>query len=146
MDKRSAVFIFILAIMSAVSGYMMSSMSWIGRIGMTMFHKEYSFLKVWWQGALLVFGIWLIIFAGHSIVKKRVSKASALAANLISLIMAIGGLYFTYSDFRNDFSHGIMGEPFHVGFYLFWLGWIGISLFFLAQKSSRELIVSGKTA
>lgn len=145
MNKRSAVFIFILAIMSAITGYMMSSMSWVGRIGMSIFYKEYSFLKVWWQGALLVFAVWLIIFAAHTMVKSRVSKASALAGNLISLIIAIGGLYFTYSDFRNDFSHGLMGEPFHIGFYLFWLGWISISLFFLAQKDSRELIISGKT-
>ncbi len=145
MNKKSAIFISILAIMSAITGYMMSSMSWVGRIGMSVFYKEYSFLKVWWKGAILVFAVWLIIFIAHSIVKKRVSKASALAGNLVSLIIAIGGLYFTYSDFRNDFSHGLMGEPFHIGFYLFWLGWISISLFFLAEKSSRDLIVSGKT-
>lgn len=144
MNKRSAIFVSILAIMSVLTGYMMSSMSWIGRIGMSMFYREYTFLKVWWKGALLVFAVWLIIFAAHSIVQKRVSKASALAGNLISLIIAIGGLYFTYSDFRNDFSHGLMGEPFHIGFYLFWLGWISISMFFLSQKSSRELIASGK--
>lgn len=144
MNKRSVLFIAILAVMSVITGYMMSSISWIGRIGMSIFYKEYGFLKVWWQAAIVVFFVWLIIFAAHSMIKKRVSKASALAGNLISMIVAIGGLYFTYSDFRNDFSHGLMGEPFHIGFYLFWLGWISISLYFLAEKSSRELIVSGK--
>lgn len=132
--------------MSALSGYMMSKISLVGRLGINMFHKEYKFLKVWWQGAIAVFAIWLIIYIIHSIIKRRVSKASALAANLISLIIAIGGLYFTYSDFRQDFTHNIIGERSHIGFYLFWVGWIGISLFFLAQKSSRQLIVSGKTA
>jgi hypothetical protein len=109
-----------------------------------MFHREYNFLKDWWKGAILVFSIWLIIYIAHSIIKRRVSKASALAANLISLIVAIGGLYFTYSDFRHDFTHNWIGERSHIGFYLFWVGWMGISLFFLAQKSSRQLIVSGK--
>lgn len=131
--------------MSALSGHMMSKISLVGRLGINMFHKEYKFLKVWWQGAIAVFAIWLIIYIIHSIIKKRVSNASALAANLISLIVAIGGLYFTYCDFRNDFTHNIIGERSHIGFYLFWIGWIGISLFFLAQKSSRQLIVSGKT-
>jgi len=145
MAKRNTIFISLLAVMSMITGYMLSLITVAGRIGMNMFYKEYNFLKVWWQGALLVFIIWLVIFIAHSIIQRKVSKASALAANLISLIVAIGGLYFTYSDFRQDFSHRLMGERFHIGFYLFWLGWMGISLYFLAQKSSRDLIVSGKT-
>ena len=144
MGKRNAIVILIMAAMSMLTGYMMSKISLVGRFGINMFHREYQFLKVWWQGALLVFTVWLIIFITHSILNRRVSKASALAANLISLIVAIGGLYFTYSDFRHDFTHNLIGERSHIGFYLFWIGWMGISLFFLAQKSSRQLIVSGK--
>jgi hypothetical protein len=144
MSKKNGLFILLLAALSTITGYMLSLITLAGRIGMNVFYKEYNFLKVWWQGAILVFVVWMLIFTAHYLIQKKRSKASALAANLVSMIVAIGGLYFTYTDFRNDFSHRLMGERFHIGFYLFWLVWIGISLFFLTQKSSRQLIVSGK--
>ncbi|MBL7717586.1 MAG: hypothetical protein JNL72_02020 [Flavipsychrobacter sp.] len=146
MSKKNIVFIVVLAALAALAGYLISEMPWYGRWGMSIFYKEYNFLKVWWKGAAVIYTVWLLIFAGHAIVKAKTSKASALAANLISMIFSIGGLYFTYMDFQHDTTHHIMGENFHVGFYLFWLGWMGISLYFLGQKSSRQLIVSGKTA
>lgn len=146
MSKKNIVFVLILAALAALAGYLISEMPWYGRWGMSIFYKEYNFLKVWWKGAIAIYAVWLIIFSAHSIVKQKASKASALAANLISMIVAIGGLYFTYMDFHNDTTHRIMGENFHVGFYIFWLGWIGISLFFLGQKSSRQLIVTGKAS
>ena len=145
MPKRNISFIALLAALSVVAGALLSQITFVGRVGMNMFYSQYNFLKIWWQGAILVFIIWLLVFVAHSLIQGRVSKASALAANLISLMLAIGGLYFTYSDFRHDLSHRLMGERFHIGAYLFWLGWIGISIFFLAQKISRKLIVSGKT-
>jgi hypothetical protein len=144
MLKRNAVFVGIMALLAAITGFMMSRMTTVGRWGLSIFYKEYGFLKIWWQAALLVFAIWMIIYAAHRLVQQKVSKASALAVNLISLMFGIAGLYFTYLDFRNDFSHRLMGERFHIGFYLFWLGWMSISIYFLAQKSSRQLIVTGK--
>jgi hypothetical protein len=144
MTRRNVSFISLLAVLSLITGYMLSHISFAGRVGMSLFYKEYNFLKVWWQGALLVFAIWLVLFAAHHLIQAKVSKASSLAANLIALMIAIAGLFFTYSDFRNDFSHRLMGERFHIGAYLFWLGWISISLYFLLRKKTIELIVSGK--
>ena len=53
--------IFLLAILSTVSGYLLSKASLVGRIGINLFYKEYKFLKVWWQGALVVFIVLLIL-------------------------------------------------------------------------------------
>jgi hypothetical protein len=144
MQKRHLSFIGLLAALSVITGVMLSSITFVGRVGMNMFYKQYNFLKIWWQGSLLVFAIWMLVFFAHYFMQKRISKASFLAGNLISLMVSIGGLYFTYCDFRNDFSHRLMGERFHIGAYLFWLGWIGISIFYLAQKSSRQLLATGK--
>jgi hypothetical protein len=50
------------------------------------------------------------------------------------LIVAIVGLYFTYRDFQYYYAHRWLKEKFHLGGYLFWIGWIGISLFFLFSR------------
>ena len=144
MTKRNISFITILAILSVITGYLLSDVSFVGRLGMNIFYEEYTFLKTWWKGTLLVFSVWLLLFGGHYFLQLKASKASSLAGNLVALMLALAGLYFTYLDFRQDFSHRLMGEPFHIGAYLFWGGWISISLFFLLTKKNKELIVSGK--
>jgi hypothetical protein len=49
-------------------------------------------------------------------------------------------LYLTYNDFRQDLSHRLMGERFHIGAYLVWIGWMIISIYLLlTRKISRAL-------
>ena len=56
------------------------------------------------------------------------------------MLIAVAGLYFSYHDFRNTLSHKLLGEGFHLGVYLFWLGWIGISigLLFTAKLAAQD--------
>ena len=134
--KRTSFLIFILALLSAISGYLLSKASLIGKAGISMFYKEYQFLKVWWQGALLVFGVLLLLFLVQGLVQRKVAKGTANFIHIILILLALAGLYFTYNDFRHDISHRLLGERFHLGAYLFWVGWIIISMFYLARGTA----------
>jgi len=133
--RSNFLFIFFLAVLSVISGFLLSRMSWIGRVGINLMHKEYKFLKVWYKGAGVVFAVWIILFLVQSIVQKKLSLAGSRMVHIAAIIIAIAGLYITYKDFRTDFSHGLLKERFHLGAYLFWIGWMSISLFFLTKPT-----------
>jgi hypothetical protein len=62
------------------------------------------------------------------------SRSTAVILHILVLLIALAGLYFTYVDFREVLEHRLLGERFHLGAYLSWLGWIAISLFFLVKR------------
>ncbi len=132
--KRTSFLLFLLAALSAISGYLLSKASLVGKVGISMFYKEYQFLKVWWQGALVVFGVLLLLFLLQGAIQKKAARGTANFIHIVCILLALVGLYFTYNDFRHDLSHRLLGERFHLGAYLFWVGWMMVSLFFLAQK------------
>lgn len=134
--KRTIPFLLLLAGLSAVSGFLMSNMSWIGRIGINLIHKEYKFLKVWWQGALAVYVALLLLFVVQYIIQTHTHFVVGKLLHVLCFAAAIGGLYFTFSDFSNDITHRMLRDVFHVGAYLFWVGWMLISVFFLAIRRS----------
>ncbi len=136
--RRSASLTLFLAILSVVCGYMFSNASWIGKVGMSLFYKEYNFLKIWWQGALLVFAILMILYALQSLVQRRAPVSTARVVHIFALVAAIIGLYLTYDDFRHTTSHRWLGERFHIGGYLFWIGWMVISLYLLVSKQNSK--------
>lgn len=130
-----------------LAGYLLAGISFVGKAGISIMYSQYQFLKTWWKGALLVFIVWIILFAFQLIVRKRVSKRISKIVSVVLLIVAIAGLLFSYSDFNNTMSHRWLGTRFHLGVYLFWLGWIGVSAFVLLQREplviddSKEEIV-----
>lgn len=140
--KRYGSFILLLAILSGISGYMLSKSSWIGKVGISLFYQQYEFLKIWWQAGLVVFVLLMVIFALHAILKNKLSGSGGNIACIVLLLIAITGLYGTYHDFRHDFSHRMLGERFHIGAYLFWISWMLISLFFLFRKKGVNVIVA----
>ena len=127
--RRNIPFLLYLALLSALSGWLMSHMSWIGRVGVNLFHKEYKFLKVWYKGGAVVFGVLLFFFALQWLADRKLQRRLANGVQCIALILAIAGPWATYRDFRGDFTHSILKERFHLGAYLFWIGWISISIF-----------------
>lgn len=133
--RRTIPFILFLGILSAISGWLMSRMSWIGRVGINLFHKDYKFLKVWYQGAGLVFGVLLVLFIIQWLLNRKLLQPIARTVQLVALLAAICGLWVTYIDFRSDFSHNLLKERFHLGAYLFWIGWMSISIYLLAAAS-----------
>lgn len=133
--KRYTPLVVILALFSLASGYLMSRASWIGRVGMTFFYKEYNLLKIWWQGAVAVFLVFLFLLGIHSWLWRSLRGARARIAYLVLFLAAAGGAYLTYDDFHTDLSHRLLGHRFHYGFYLIWAGWLIISITFLFSRS-----------
>ena len=144
--KRISLLVVFLAALASLSGYLMSKASFIGRLGMTFVYKEYRFLKTWWKGALFVFIVWMIILIIQAILERKLSKQKATIVYVIFILLALVGLYFTYSDFQHTTSHRWLKEKFHIGAYLFWMGWIIISVFFMVQKRKEIPIVTEQPA
>ncbi len=140
--KKTILFLLLLAGLSALSGFLMSEMSWIGRVGINLMHKEYKFLKVWWQGAAVVYGVLLVLFGIQSVLHRAANIWVARLLHVVFLAGAVGGLYITNADFSDDFSHNLLKQRFHMGAYLFWGGWMLISLFFLAKKQKKAPLVT----
>lgn len=132
--KQISLLVIFLAALASLSGYLMSKASFIGRLGMTFVYKEYHFLKTWWKGALAVFAVWIILVIIHYFIERKLFKQKAIIVHIIFIFLALVGLYFTYSDFQDTTTHRWLKERFHLGAYLFWLGWIIISVYFMVQK------------
>jgi len=74
------------------------------------------------------------LFFVQTVFYKRGSVKTSKIIQTVLLAIAIAGIFFSYSDFRNTLSHRLLGERFHLGVYLFWLGWIAITIFLALQK------------
>ncbi len=129
MNKRDTITFLVLTFFSIIAGYLLSAISWVGRIGIGLFYHEYKFLKVWWKGALIVFVVWMIVWLVQSVLRKKLTSSARNLMHSIFLMIAIAGLYFSFSDFRHTISHRWLGERFHLGVYLFWIVWIGITIY-----------------
>ena len=129
MKRYAGLLVFIFSL-SLAAGYFLSKIPLVGRLAMHF--EEYAMyrpLKVWWKGALFVFVVLLVLLLVQHIMDKWLKHAKL--AHLLCLALAVGGLIYTYNDFRDDYSHRWMRERFHIGGYLLWIGWVAICLFFL---------------
>jgi hypothetical protein len=139
--KRKFKLVAFLLILSGIAGYLLSKASLVGRVGISLFYTQYKFLKVWWQGGLLIFVIWISLFFLQGLVQRKNAPSTSRLIQIGAIIAALAGLYFTYQDFRHNTSHRWLGERFHLGGYLFWIGWIIISVFYIIEKKKTNLPV-----
>ena len=136
MNKNLLSLNAILLPLAVIIGWTLSKATVIGKVGIHFLHREYSFLNSWWKGALLVWIVWLALEFIHYRIWKRSRPNINLAIQTSLIFLAIVGLYFTYLDFKT-FSHGLLGDRFHIGGYLFWIGWCIISLFFIRLRKDE---------
>jgi len=135
MPNRSIPLLLFLVFLSCISGYLMSKASLAGRIGISLFYKEYSFLKTWWQGALVVLAGLIVVFLLLRFFSRRGSISKKWIAPVAVILLALIGFYLTWQDFHQTRTHKMLGERFHIGAYLFWVGWIVTAIFFLPRKT-----------
>jgi len=126
----------ILVPLAVIAGWTLSKATIIGKVGIHFLHREYTFLTSWWKGALLVWSVWVVLEIIQYVVWKRYRRNINLAVQTTFIFLSVSGLYFTYLDFRT-FSHGLLGERFHIGGYLFWIGWCIISIFFIKLRNDE---------
>lgn len=144
--KRSIYLLALLALISITAGTLMAGATWIGRVGITFLHKDLNFLKIWWQGAIAVFLVYLLFMWIHSRITAKLSPIPAKLLHFLLLALAAAGLYLTWGDFHHTFSHRLMGRKFHLGFYLFWAGWMVICLYYMLLGKKPTIIAQDKTA
>ena len=132
--KKFLPLVLFLVVLSCISGYLMSKPSLIGRVGIDLFYKQYQFLKIWWQGAMLVFITWMILLSLQVFIQKKFTPVNSRIVLISFIILALVGLYFTWNDFHQTNTHRWLKERFHIGAYLFWLGWILTSVFLLLKN------------
>lgn len=133
------IFQFLLSIISAL---LLSQMSWLGRVGISLFQKDYAILKDPIQSAPTIFGIqFLVIVILHLFYVYSKRKLAKWICVLIFLL-AILGLLYTIYDFRETFSHRILKAKFHYGFYLIWIGMMisSVYYFILPKKSVLNIV------
>jgi hypothetical protein len=135
LKKPLAILITAQALLCLLSSYLISKISLIGKIGIAIFYKQYKFLRSGWKTFLFLFAIELLVIGIlYFLHRKRSTKVTVYTALGIT-IAALAGLWFTYDDFLHTYTHRLLKEKFHMGFYLFWIGMIGTCLFFLVQSA-----------
>jgi hypothetical protein len=126
----------ILIPLAIIAGWTLSKSTIVGKVGIHFLHREYAFLNSWWKGALFVWGVWVILEIIQYMVWKKKRRNINMTLQASFIFLAVLGLYYTYLDFRS-FSHGLLGERFHIGGYLFWIGWCIISIFFIRLRNDE---------
>ena len=75
------------ALLSLISGILISKMSFIGKIGISTMYREYTIFKTWWKTALLLLVIQLILITVLQLFKAKVSVSfSRLLAFLLIVL------------------------------------------------------------
>lgn len=135
--KGISTLIAIQALLSTISGVLLSQMSLIGKVGISVIYREYGLLKIWWKAAILLFVIQLTLLLVLWLVKKLLGRRLAFAAFLLFLLFGLVGAYFTYLDFTTT-THRMMKANFHAGVYLFWGTWSLVCIYFMAMPLKRQ--------
>lgn len=130
MKRNYLLLIFVLVFLAVLSGKLTAGMSFVGRLGIGFFYKQFSFLKTWWQTALIYFGSMILVGILLYLIDKLLDGRKRKLILLSLFLLSLAGLYFTYHDFRTNLTYRWLGERFHLGIYLYWIGWCIISLFF----------------
>lgn len=139
---KLSLLLFSQLLLSWLSTYLISKISLIGRMGIAVFYREYRLLRSGWKTFLLLFGIQLILIILLRIIQKKYSKKILLLIASVLLLLGMLGLFLAFSDFMHVYSHRLMKERFHLGFYLFWLQWMGTCIFFLIVNKKIEVNIT----
>jgi hypothetical protein len=143
MNKKLITLNAILIPLAVIIGWTLSKATIVGKVGIHLLHREYAFLNSWWKGALFVGSIWLVLEIIQYRIWNRYRRNINFAIQATFIFLAVLGLYFTYLDFRT-FSHGLLGDRFHIGGYLFWIGWCIISIFFIKLRDDETATKENK--
>ena len=134
--KRSTSLLLFHALLSVVSGILITQMSLLGRIGIHTMYRQFMVFRSWWKTALLLFAAQCLLLGLLWGVQKMANLSVAKKTAWLLLIVGIAGFGATYWDFSTTM-HKVMKAKFHVGFYLFWIGWWVSCLYFITIKNEK---------
>src|ERR1700761_4389959 len=120
--SRIALLIGCQAFLCWLEVYLISKISLIGKIGIAAFYHQYRILRSDWKTFLILFSLQVILIAVLLIIKTKTSRRILVLVTSILLLIGVMGLGVTFQDFMLVYSHRLLKERFHLGFYLFWVG------------------------
>lgn len=135
--KGLSTVIAVQALLSTISGVLLSQMSFFGKVGISVIYREYGIFKIWWKTALLLFAIQLTLLLVLWMTKRLLGRQLMFAVLLLFLLFGLVGAYFTYLDFTTT-SHRLMKMNFHIGVYLFWSTWVLVCIYFMAVPLKKR--------
>ena len=138
ITKRIAILVVCHLLFTSLQVYLISKISLIGRIGIAIAYKQYAFLRSPSKTYALLIGIQLLVIGLLWYFHKKFPRPKFVLAVAILVFVAVLGLYFTYNDFAHTYTHRLLKERFHLGFYLFWIAWIGSCVVFLTLPRNRS--------
>ncbi|WP_158961867.1 cytochrome d ubiquinol oxidase subunit II [Myroides fluvii] len=141
MGKNIFILILIQGLMAVLMAFMISKMSFMGRMGITFLYREYLVLKSPWKTAALIFCVQLFLLVILAFFKYFTPAKIANALAIFTIFVGLGAAYFTYLDFTTT-SHKYMKSNFHLGVYLFWVAWIFSAIFFLFLKKKKVTLTN----
>ena len=133
-----SILIFGQTLLCLLETYLVSKISFIGKVGIAIVHREYSLLRSGWKTFLLLFSIQVVIIITLYIIEKKYPKKIAFIVSSAILLLGLIGLYVTFQDFLHTYTHRLLKERFHAAFYLFWLSWTGTCLYFIVLLNKRK--------
>lgn len=141
MKRNYLLLFFILVCLSLLSGNLTAGVSLVGKIGISFFYKHFSFFQSWWQSSLVCLALMLVVGAILYFIDRSTNGLKRKIVLIACFLIFLAGLYFTFRDFRTDLAHRWLGERFHVGVYLYWIG-LGIISLFFALTEKKKITVS----
>ncbi|MDR0229043.1 MAG: cytochrome d ubiquinol oxidase subunit II [Flavobacteriaceae bacterium] len=139
MGKNFFILVLLQAVLALTSAFLIAQMSFIGRIGISLFYRQYQVFKSPWKTAALLFAVQLLILLILWSIKRFGSNKLANTVAIIFLAIAIVGAIYTYLDFTTT-SHKYMKTKFHVGWYVFWGSWMLTSITTLFMKHKKPIL------
>lgn len=127
-------------ILSFISASLIKQMSFIGKISIHLFYKEYIIFRTIWQTSLLLFAVQFAYILFLLLCKVTLPRKVGTTVYLLFILALLAGCYTSYSDFTQT-SHKHMKGSFHLGIYLFWIsGLISTFVFmFLRTNAQKKL-------
>ncbi len=146
MKRNYLLLFFVIVCLSLLSGNLTAGVSLVGKIGINFFYKQFSFFQSWWQSSLVCLALMLIVGTILFFIDRSTNGLKRKIVLIACFFIFLIGLYFTFRDFRTDLTHRWLGERFHVGVYLYWIGFCIISLFFaLTEKKTITTVNDTET-
>ncbi len=126
------------AAQTLLAAYFVSKISLIGKIGIALFYKQYKLLRSGWKTFFLFFGIQLLIIGLLWYTQQKRGPRKTIFTAAVFIALALIGLITTYYDFQYTYSRRLLKERFHLGFYLFWIGWMASCVYFIVVNQNRK--------
>lgn len=144
MKKKLGIFVVFHLVFTFIQVSLISKISLIGKVGIALMYKEYKFLRSFPKTYTYLMLAQLLVIGVLAFTRQRLSRRRHYMTCGLVFLIALTGLWYTYNDFVHTYSHRLLKERFHLGFYLFWIGMMVSAIFFAllhAPKPKEQTVV-----